>query len=106
MRIKMFLRVLKFGVTVMLATCICLITSCETVLKNIVVTPVEIDSNLVNPGRGFTSTGRTFNDNFGSRIHPLCGIMQQRVYWDQLEPEEGKINYTLIDSNIARCVKN
>jgi hypothetical protein len=70
------------------------------------VKPVETDSTLINPGRGFTSTGRTFNDNLGDRLHPQCGISQLRVYWDQLEPEEGKINFALIDSSVERCLAN
>jgi uncharacterized protein DUF4832 len=83
-----------------------LLTSCEPAAKDIVIKPVEIDSTLLNPGRGFTSTGRTFNDNLGNRLHPACGISQQRFYWEQLEPEEGKLNYALIDSVIQRCVSN
>ncbi|RYY22966.1 MAG: hypothetical protein EOO04_14920, partial [Chitinophagaceae bacterium] len=85
---------------------IAIITSCNSSGDEVVVLPAEIDSTLINPGRGFTSTGRTFNDNFGERLHPLCGISQQRIYWDDLEPEEGKINFALIDSAINRCVRN
>lgn len=81
-------------------------SSCSSAGKNVVVKPVEIDSTLINPGRGFTSTGNTFNENIKNRLHPLCGVNQQRYYWDQLEPEEGKINFGLIDSAIARSVRN
>lgn len=81
-------------------------TSCTTGNKDVVVKPVEIDSTLVNPGRGFTSTGNAFNESFNSKRHPLSGIHQQRLYWDQLEPEEGKINFRLIDSAIAKTVRN
>ena len=83
-----------------------LFTSCNTASKNIVVTPVEIDSTLVNPGRGFTSTGNSFNENFGGKRHPLSGIYQQRLFWDKLEPQEGKINFGLIDSALAKSVRN
>jgi hypothetical protein len=83
-----------------------LFTSCATVGKSVVVKPVEIDSTLLNPGRGFTSTGSAFNVNFKDKMHPLAGIHQQRVYWGELEPQEGKINYGLIDSAIANCVRN
>jgi hypothetical protein len=83
-----------------------LFTSCGSGSTNVVVKPVEIDSTLLNPGRGFTSTGNTFNENLGNRVHPLCGVSQQRFYWDQLEPEEGKINYALIDSVLAKSVRN
>jgi hypothetical protein len=83
-----------------------LFTSCITGGKTVVVKPVEIDSTLLNPGRGFTSTGSAFNVNFAGKMHPLAGIHQQRLYWDELEPEEGKINYSLIDSAIAKCLRN
>ncbi|MEJ7586769.1 MAG: DUF4832 domain-containing protein [Ferruginibacter sp.] len=83
-----------------------LLSSCGVGSKNVVVKPMEIDSTLLNPGRGFTSTGNTFNENIGSRLHPLCGVNQQRFFWDVLEPEEGKINYALVDSGIARSVRN
>ena len=74
--------------------------------KRIVVKPIETDSFLLNPGRGFTSTGNTFNENLGNRLHTLCGVSQQRYYWDQLEPEEGKINFSIIDSAIAKAIRN
>lgn len=83
-----------------------LFTSCESNGNNVVVKPVETDSTLLNPGRGFTSTGNTFNDNLSDRLHPLCGVHQQRLFWDALEPEEGKINYALIDSALVRSVRN
>ena len=51
--------------------------SCDTGSKEIVVNPVEIDSTLLNPGRGFTSTGNSSNENFGTKLHPLSGIHQQ-----------------------------
>ena len=82
------------------------LTSCATHSDTVVVNPVEIDSTLVNPGRGFTSTGRSLNENIGNRLHPLCGIYQQRFFWDELEPEEGKINYALIDTALAKAVRN
>ena len=83
-----------------------LLTSCGTHSDIVVVNPVEIDSTLLNPGRGFTSTGRSLNENIGSRLHPLCGIYQQRFFWDELEPEEGRINYALIDTALAKAVRN
>src|SRR4051812_26712777 len=79
-------------------------TGCSSDDKIVTVEPKEIDSFLLNPGRGFTSTGNTYNENIGSRLHPLCGVTQQRFFWDKLEPEEGKINYDLIDSAIAKAV--
>lgn len=83
-----------------------LLYACNSGNKTIVVRPVEIDSFLLNPGRGFTSTGNLFNDNIVNRRHPLCGVNQQRYYWDQLEPKEGEINFAIIDSAIARSARN
>ncbi len=79
---------------------------CSSSVQQVVVKPVEIDSFLLNPGRGFTSTASMYNETFGDRLHPKCGVSQQRFFWDKLEPEEGKINYALIDSAIAKAVKN
>ncbi|RYY13727.1 MAG: hypothetical protein EOO04_31395, partial [Chitinophagaceae bacterium] len=87
-------------------TCTLLLCACDQKAENIVVKPIEIDSTLLNPGRGFTSTGQTFNENLAGRLHPVSGISQQRFYWDQLEPEEGKINFALIDSIIDKCIRN
>ena len=83
-----------------------LFTSCSMHNNIIVIKPVEIDSTLLNPGRGFTSTGNSLNSNLGNRLHPLCGVYQQRFFWDVLEPEEGKINYGIIDSALVRAVRN
>jgi hypothetical protein len=69
----------------------------------VVVEPVEINDFLLNPGRGFVSTG-CFNDwiKRGVPRHPLCSTAQFRWYWDELEPEEGKVNFALIDGMIEK----
>ena len=82
------------------------LTRCSTSEKMLVVKPVETNQFLLNPGRGFTSTGNTYNENLTNRRHTLCGVIQQRFFWDALEPEEGKIKFALIDSAIARAVRN
>jgi len=73
----------------------------------LVVEPVEIDSFLLNPGRGFIST-HCFNDWIirGVPRHPVCSVAQFRWYWDELEPEEGRINFALIDSMIEKARRN
>jgi hypothetical protein len=68
--------------------------------------PEENDETLINPGRGFATTGRTYNENLLKRMHPRSGVIQQRWYWDEIEPEEGKLNFGLIDSVIARAQHN
>ncbi len=81
-------------------------TGCSPELKMVVVKPVETDSFLLNPGRGFTSTSSIYNENLGNRLHSLCGVSQQRFFWNILEPEEGKIRFELIDSAIAKATRN
>jgi hypothetical protein len=68
--------------------------------------PKENFETLVNPGRGFATTGRTYNENLGGRLHPKSGVIQERWYWDVVEPEEGKINFKMFDSVIAKAQKN
>nr|MBA4167000.1 DUF4832 domain-containing protein [Chitinophagaceae bacterium] len=71
-----------------------------------VVYPKEDTGSLINPGRGFATTGKTYNENLSKRMHPKSGVIQQRWYWDEIEPEEGQINFRLIDSVIARAQQN
>lgn len=71
-----------------------------------IIYPKESNETLINPGRGFATTGKTYNEDLLNRMHPKSGVVQQRWYWDEIEPEEGKINFKLIDSVIARAQKN
>jgi hypothetical protein len=70
------------------------------------VVPKATDITLLNPGRGFTTTGNTFNESLGNRLHPLSGIHQARWYWDVVEPEEGKYSFDMIDSLLEKVTKN
>lgn len=70
------------------------------------VVPKATDITLLNPGRGFTTTGNTFNESLGNRLHPLSGIHQARWYWDILEPEEGKYNFAMIDTLLEKVIRN
>ena len=83
-----------FSVLIMAAGC----SQPETV----VVEPVEIDDVLVNPGKGFT-TFYSFNGDEINADHPECSIAYYRWYWDVLEPEDGKINFAMIDSILGLC---
>ena len=65
--------------------------------EKVVVEPVEIHDVLVNPGMGFT-TFYSFNGDEINANHPECSIAYFRWYWDVLEPEEGKIDFAMIDS--------
>ena len=70
--------------------------------KTLVVEPVEIDEVLVNPGMGFT-TFYSFNHDEINANHPECSIVYFRWYWDVLEPEDGKVNFAMIDSILELC---
>jgi len=71
----------------------------------VTVEPKEIHDTLLNPGRGFATT-HMFNDGLGDRLHPKCTVVQFRWYWDELEPAEGQIRFSLIDSVLERCRAN
>ncbi len=85
---------------------ILLLSGCSTADDLTIFEPVEIDSTLVNPGRGFATTGNTYNENLSDRRHPQSGVVQQRWYWDDLEPEEGNIRFSMIDSVLEKCARN
>ncbi len=61
----------------------------------VLVSPIEHDEILVNPGMGFTTAGAYDGDVQG---YPQSSISYCRWYWDQLEPEEGEFNWALVDS--------
>jgi len=60
--------------------------------------PQEIDEVLVNPGMGFT-THQSFNGDVPG--YPESGIAYFRWYWEELEPQEGKFNWKMVDSVIT-----
>ena len=62
--------------------------------------PQEIDEVLVNPGMGFT-THQSFNGDVPG--YPESSIAYFRWYWEELEPQEGKFNWKMVDSVLARA---
>lgn len=68
-------------------------------VPNIVIfSPPEIDDVLCNPGMGFT-THSSFNGDVPG--YPESSIAYFRWYWDELEPQEGKFNWKMVDSVLA-----
>ncbi len=69
--------------------------------------PAETDETLRNPGRGFISV-HSFNDWVlrGIPDHPWCSIAQFRWYWDEIERNEGQVDFAMIDQLIARARAN
>ena len=63
-----------------------------------VVSPVESDAVILNPGMGFT-THSSLDENVPG--YPQSSIAYYRWYWDELEPQEGKFNWKMVDSVLA-----
>ncbi|HOH08323.1 MAG TPA: DUF4832 domain-containing protein [bacterium] len=63
-----------------------------------VVTPVESDAVLANPGMGFTTQSSLDQEVPG---YPKSTIAYYRWYWDELEPKEGQFNWAMVDSVLA-----
>jgi len=63
-----------------------------------IVSPIESDAVLVNPGMGFTTHSSVDQDVPG---YPQSSIAYYRWYWDELEPQEGKFNWKMVDSVLA-----
>jgi hypothetical protein len=62
------------------------------------VSPVESDEVLANPGMGFTTQSSVDGDVPG---YPASTIAYYRWYWDELEPQEGRFNWRMVDSVLA-----
>ena len=72
----------------------------------VVVEPVETDEFLLNPGVGFTSPNTTDSDlRIWNPRYPLCATAYYRWYWDEIEPEDGEIDFDMIDSVLAQVHK-
>ena len=53
-------------------------------------------------GSWFVTTHQ-YNSDIGDKLHPPSTVVQFRWYWSQLEPQEGRIRFGMIDSVLARC---
>ena len=66
------------------------------------VEPKEIDDLLANPGMGW----QTFH-RFADQDPNLAGLPSTsayfRLYWSQIEPEEGQIDFGQIDELLRRA---
>jgi len=65
-------------------------------MEFITLRPREISDVLINPGMGWT-TFYSFNGDEINKDYPKASIAYFRFYWDQLEPEEGKYRWEIID---------
>ncbi len=83
----------------LLALCV---VFCRTAFaEEVIVRPVEIDDVLVNPGMGFTTfdrfEGDPLNGGIDAKEHPATSISYFRIYWNIIEPEQGKYNWKYLD---------
>jgi hypothetical protein len=67
-----------------------------------IITPREIDDVLVNPGMGFETSG-VLAKGRTIRNYPACSIAYSRFYWDELEPQEGRYAFDLINSQLTKA---
>ncbi|MGL4268526.1 MAG: beta-galactosidase, partial [Plesiomonas sp.] len=69
----------------------------------ITVRPQPLDTILTNPGIGV----ETFQNNWGVALsaaqYPQTTVNYYRFYWNELEPQEGQINFAMLDSIIAQA---
>lgn len=76
-------------------------TSAQASDNTLTVHPHPLTRPLTNPGNGIAS----FHDGYGERLpvskYPNTGIEYQRYYWSDLEPQEGKYNFALVDGAFA-----
>lgn len=69
------------------------------IMSLITITPETTDAILTNPGMGWT-TFYSFNDDEINSTYPRSSIAYFRLYWADLEPEEGKYRWDIIDKII------
>ena len=69
------------------------------ILNAMIIKPEPSSSILVNPGMGWT-TFYSFNGDEINAGHPSASIAYFRFYWDDLEPEEGRFRWDVIDKLI------
>lgn len=78
----------------------------ETATEMVIVKPAGLQGPLTNPGIGVAS----FHDGYGERLtaeqYPDTGIEYQRFYWRDLEPQEGKYNFALVDQAFAVAARH
>ncbi len=80
---------------------------------NCVVRPEDTGTALVNPGMGWTfHFFSNLLENYGSKLAPSdtlddwpgLSVVYLRVPWGFLEPEEGKFNWSLLDTPAQRWI--
>ena len=81
----------------LLTLCLITITIKVNAQEILRVLPNEIDDVLFNPGIGFT-THDSFEGDLKVKNYPVSSIAYFKVYWNYMEPEQGKYNWDMIDN--------
>jgi hypothetical protein len=88
-------------------------TPAKRIAGMVTTTPVDHGRALVNPYMGYTGYFYShYLDFYGARLEPSDAlqsfpgesVVYLRVTWAQLEPEEGKFNWTLLDTPAQRWI--
>jgi hypothetical protein len=74
--------------------------SSTVVARDVVVHPVSTDEILANPGMGWQTFGCFAGDDKSLAGLPSASAYF-RFYWSELEPVEGKIEFTVMDTALA-----
>ncbi len=81
--------------------------------RTLTVKPKDNGKALINPGMGYVGYYYShYLDMYGARLEPSDALesfpgestVYLRVTWAQLEPEEGKFNWTLLDTPAQRWI--
>ena len=80
----------------------------ENADKTVTTNPIETDEALTNPGMGWLLIDTAldeFIDAGSSGDYPLVSYVSIMSSWNELEPEEGKYNWSLVDKSIEEWTK-
>lgn len=72
----------------------------------VTVHPAAVEGVLINPGIGVASFHNGYGERLGPDQYPDTGIEYQRFYWRDLEPQEGKYNFALVDDAFAVAARH
>lgn len=92
----------SLGVCLASSLCRTPLIAAEAAGRHVTVTPQEIDDLLVNPGIGF-ETFHHFNGEKQVKNYPVCSIAYFRLWWKQLEPEEGRYEWQQIETLLEKA---
>ncbi len=106
-------------------SCFLVATIKITAQETLRILPREIDDVLINPGIGFTTFGRfngdtlkrvlseqkdssedqTFDGNLENENYPMTSIAYFRLYWKNMEPEEGEYKWDMVDYALKKALE-